>query len=92
MRAKDNLRFEVFQISFESRPRIAREQAFYSVEPPGEPGVIGFFEHHSPKFRCALDQLYVPLRNDFSVQRRKEFHQIHSLDDGLRVFGSRGFL
>src|SRR5712672_573777 len=92
MGAEDSVRLEVFQMTFESRSRIAWKQPLYSVEPPGELWIVSLFEHHPPKFGSAFNELYVAVRNDLSVEWRKELHQINSLDSVLRMVGSPRFL
>jgi len=90
--AEDGVRFEMLQVFFESRPRVAWEQPFDAVEPPRQFGVVRLFEHHSPEFRRAFNQLHITIRNHLSMKRRKEFHQIDSLDGVLRMFCPPRFL
>src|SRR6476660_2521568 len=92
MRAKDGVGIELLQIALESCARIAWKQPLYSVKAPSQLWIISLFEHHAPEFRRAFNQLDVTVGNDFSVQRRKEFHQINTLDSVPRMIGSPRFL
>src|SRR5215468_7559901 len=79
-------------MTLESCSRIAWEQPLDSIEPPGQLRIVGLFENHSPKVRRAFDQFDVTFGNDFSMEGRKELHQIKPLDGVLRMFGAPRFL
>jgi len=81
MGAQHCVRRELFDASGKPIARMARENALEPIQPPRQFWIIGLFEHDPPNLRRMLDQSYVTVGMNFSMQRGEELYEIDFLDD-----------
>ena len=92
MRAEDDVRLDLLQMTDEFIARMAGENPAQLAHLSSHFGIVGFAEDHAPQFRRLFDQRHIAILVDFFVKRGKEFDEIQPFDNILRPGRPPGLL